>query len=215
MNSTKRIKIAGLLILAVLLISVSVWGIKVKNQKAYIGGSVTVLDSTIPFTQYPMKTYGGFSLAEIVSKTSDDNIDKALADLQFNIDDIKQNIKTFISTYYTSGCDTRPYSDSCVSTETATLNALTTYTTYVTTYDKLKKESTGSVIPTTVDFAGIASQSLISTMKTTGVDSVDTFLTELSTKVDSNLTYAIAHGNIPPYVPTFRADTNASMMRFF
>ena len=210
MNSSKRLKIAGILILAILIISVSVWGINVKNQKASVG---TILGPSVPFAQYPSKTFGGFSLSEIVSNTDSGNTDKAFADLQFNIDDIKTNIKNFISIYYASNCDTTPRSDICIPTEKATLNALTTYASYITTYDELQKQSNGMTVPTTADLAGIASQSLIGTLSITGVDSVDAYLTQLSAKVNDNLTYAITNGNIPAYTPTSRADINVKMMR--
>ncbi|MEI6042317.1 MAG: hypothetical protein WCQ00_02000 [bacterium] len=161
-------------------------------------GTVGSLTLAYAYQPYPSLSDSGFYLE---NKAGTGGYNSAIAGIKGSMDSISKDIKDMFVYYYKNGCATST-TTACSDKTTSILNALYTYSTYSTEYNKLSYESTHGSTPITtdVDWAGIAGSSVIDMLKITTSTSSDAFLNQIASKTSQKTTAAITAGSFA-YVP--------------
>jgi len=189
---------------------------------------ISIDSGAAPFNQYPALSNSGFYLETAVNSGG---FPQAMAETQSVMSDTAKNVKTLLSDYFNSGCNSSLSTgvtssgavmmpgaslNMCSTKRVTILNSLYTYSTYATSYYKLKYESAHGVLNnSTIDWAGISASSLygLLTSPTTANPSVDNLLSDISNKISLTVAMSIPRGKFGPnnsvYTPPLQSDMDS------
>jgi len=212
---------------SVFVLLVCIFNYRAINLSLQSAQVISIDSGAAPFNQYPALSNSGFYLETAVNSGG---FPQAMAETQSVMDDSAKNVKTIISDYNNSGCNSTPTvgggtsvsampvanSRICATKRMTILNSLYTYSTYATSYYKLKYESSHGILNnSTMDWAGIAASSLSSILDTptTLNPNVDNLLANVANKVSLTIAMSIPRGKFGPnnsvYTPPLQSDMDS------
>ena len=151
--------------------------------------SISGSTSTTPtYSQYPSLSNSGYYL--VTTLNDKNSYSQTLADMQTTMGITTRDTQALIDDYYKGGC-TSATSSSCTSKITSILNSIYTYATYYTSYTRLVYENKNTIISNNTDWAGIASVSVVETLKTANIKNLDDLFAQLNNNIQKQFNLSL------------------------